>query len=108
VIDYTTATDDILNWPGNGDQSAGEPKILAPFFDANANGIYDPSLGDYPILDPTRPADRNRPEDQPDQMLYFIYNDKGNVHSETQGDPIGVEMQTTAFAFATNDEINIE
>ena len=106
VIDYTTATDDILNWPGNGDQSAGEPKILAPFFDANANGIYDPSLGDYPILDPTRPADRNRPEDQPDQMLYFIYNDKGNIHSETGGIPIGIELQTIAFAFATNDEVN--
>ena len=39
-------------------------------------------------------------------MLWFIYNDKGNIHSETQGDPIGVELQTTAFAFATNNEIN--
>jgi len=48
----------------------------------------------------------NLPEDQPDQMLWWIYNDKGNIHSETQGDPIGVELQTTAFAFATNDEIN--
>jgi len=106
VIDYTTATDDILNWPGNGGMGTGEPTVLAPFFDVFGDGSYDPSNGDYPILDPTRPVDRNRPEDQPDQMLFFVYNDKGNIHSETGGIPIGIELQTIAFAFATNDEVN--
>lgn len=107
VKDPTVITDDIATWPGNGDQFYGEPKILAPFFDANGDGVYDITSGaDYPILDPTRPADRNRPEDQPDQMLFFVYNDKGNIHSETGGIPIGIELQTIAFAFSTNDEVN--
>ena len=99
--------DDIISWPARGDQSYGEPTILAPFFDANGDGFYDPSAGEeYPILDPTRPVENNKPEDQPDQMLYFVYNDKGNIHSETGGIPIGIELQTIAFAFATNDEVD--
>lgn len=105
--DYTVATDDIINWPGNRlPGAANEPLQMAPFFDNNGDGVYDYTLGEYPILDPTRPRDQNRPEDQPDQMLFFVYNDKGNIHSETGGIPIGIELQTTAFAFATNDEVN--
>lgn len=106
VLDYTTAPDDIVNWPGNGDLFYNEPKILAPFFDPNGDGIYQYDSREYPILDPTRPAEQNRPEDQPDQMLFFVYNDKGNIHSETGGIPIGIELQTIAFAFSTNDEVN--
>lgn len=33
-------------------------------------------------------------------------NDKGNIHTETGGDPIGMEIRAQAFAFASNDEIN--
>ena len=97
--------DQILNWPG---QKASDPYPLAPFKDVDGDGFYSPEGGDYPILkdDCAGVSIENKPEDQPDQMLWWIYNDKGNIHSETQGDPIGVEMQTTAFAFATNDEIN--
>ncbi len=97
----------IKAWPGQGSGSYPN-RPLAPFFDANGDGIYNPVLGDYPILqnDCKGVALENAPEDQPDQMLWFIFNDKGNIHSETQGDPIGVELQTTAFAFATNDEVN--
>ncbi|MHB1277241.1 MAG: hypothetical protein ACYC1Q_02470, partial [Bacteroidia bacterium] len=101
-----SAPDDILTWPGTGDQFYGEPKVLAPYFDIDNDGEYHAEQGDYPILDPTRPAENNKPEDQPDQMLFFVYNDKGNIHSETGGIPIGIELQTIAFAFATNDEVN--
>ena len=41
-----------------------------------------------------------------DQNFYWIFNDKGNVHSESQGEPIGMEIRAQAFAFSTNDEIN--
>ncbi|MDL5051330.1 hypothetical protein QQ054_35595 [Oscillatoria amoena NRMC-F 0135] len=100
-------TDDIRNYPGNGDINFKESRVIAPFFDANGDAIYDVSSGtDYPVLDPTRPSDKNKPEDQPDQMLTFVYNDKGNIHSETSGIPIGLELVTTAFGFKTNDEIN--
>ena len=33
-------------------------------------------------------------------------NDKGNIHTETGADPIGMEIRAQAFAFASNDEIN--
>lgn len=105
-IESTSAPVDILEWPGNGDVFHGEPKILAPFYDALGDGDYNPHDGDYPILDPTRSNEDNERGDQPDQMLFFVYNDKGNIHSETGGIPIGIELQTIAFAFATNDEVN--
>lgn len=41
-----------------------------------------------------------------DQTLWCVYNDKGSAHTETQGDPIGMEIRAQYFAFATNDEIN--
>ncbi|MDP2176687.1 MAG: hypothetical protein Q8K70_12330 [Bacteroidota bacterium] len=100
----------ILEWPAYGNPNVpfatGQTTDLAPFFDLDQNGFYDPTQGDYPILDPTRDNDKNLPKDQPDQMIWFVYNDRGNVHSETGGIPIGLEIQTTAFAFQTNDEVN--
>ena len=41
-----------------------------------------------------------------DETLFWVFNDKGGPHTETQGDPIGLEIRGQAFAFATNDEIN--
>jgi hypothetical protein len=106
----TDIAKNILEWPAKGnafnpafDMQTGE---LAPFFDKDQNGLYNPYVGDYPILDPGRSADKNLPKDQPDQMIWFVYNDRGNIHSETGGTPIGLELQTTAFAFQTNDEVN--
>lgn len=104
--DPLAITEDIRNYPGAGDASYKEGGSIAPFFNPNGNMFYEPDLGEYPVLDDSRPADKNTPEDQPDQMLVFVYNDKGNIHSETQGIPIGLELVTTAFAFKTNDEIN--
>ncbi|UPT67060.1 MAG: hypothetical protein M0D57_22065 [Sphingobacteriales bacterium JAD_PAG50586_3] len=41
-----------------------------------------------------------------DQTLWWVFNDKGNVHSESGGLPIGIEVHAQAFAFSTNDEVN--
>ena len=84
---------DILNWPSRGDVTKGQSRYLAPFKDVNNNGIYEPRKGDYPDI----PGD---------QALWYIYNDKGNIHSETQAPAIGMEIQTLAFAFETNDQVN--
>jgi hypothetical protein len=35
-----------------------------------------------------------------------VFNDVGNIHTETGGAPLGLEIQAQAFAFATNDEVN--
>ncbi|MBQ0160732.1 MAG: hypothetical protein KBT28_08970 [Bacteroidales bacterium] len=41
-----------------------------------------------------------------DQTIWWVFNDMGNVHTETEGQPIGMEIRAQAFAFSTNDEIN--
>ena len=40
------------------------------------------------------------------RLHWWVFNDKGNIHTETNGDPIGMEIRAQAFAFATNDEVN--
>ena len=102
--DYTIPAS-ITDWPGNGID--GDYQFLAPYYDANDDGNYNPSDGDYPRYDTDGNLDCN--EDDliyGDQTLYWVFNDKGNIHSETGADPIGLEIRAQAFAFATNDEIN--
>ena len=41
-----------------------------------------------------------------DQTIWWVFNDMGNTHTESGGQPIGLEIRAQAFAFATNDEIN--
>ncbi|MGZ4060845.1 MAG: hypothetical protein ACXVPU_17555, partial [Bacteroidia bacterium] len=104
-----SAMDVINNWPTLG--PGGQP--MAPYFDANGNGVYDPYAGDYPdfwLGDGYRPS---TPLATPctanlfgDEVLFWVFNDKGNVHSETGGASIGIEVQAQAFAFETNDAVN--
>jgi hypothetical protein len=105
----------ILNWPAHGDASLGEDFYLAPFFDNStetiqANGLYDPiNDGDYPWYDIEGEIDcRNdrRVTLFGDETHWWVFNDKGNIHTETGGDAIGMEVRAQAFSFATNDAIN--
>lgn len=41
-----------------------------------------------------------------DETLFWIFNDKGNAHTETGGTAIGLEIRAQAFAFQTNDDLN--
>ena len=41
-----------------------------------------------------------------DQTIWWVFNDKGNTHTESKGEAIGLEIRAQAFAFSTNDEIN--
>ena len=41
-----------------------------------------------------------------DETIWFVFNDKGNAHTESLGSPIGMEIRGQAFAFTTNDEVN--
>ena len=85
---------------------------MAPFLDFDGDGSYNPAAGDYPWFDFLQEIDcgnRRREDLVPlygDQNFYWILNDKGNVHSESQGEPIGMEIRAQAFAFSTNDEVN--
>lgn len=99
----------IVNWPakGNPNNELVGSKNLAAFVDNDGDGSYDPEKGDYPKLDLSggNCGDENVAIN-PDQMVYWVYNDRGNIHGETGAEAIGLEIQATAFAFATNDEIN--
>jgi hypothetical protein len=76
---------------------------LAGFFDRNGDETYDPLDGDFPVIEI-----RGCEEDinYPDQMIFWIYNDNGGIHGETQGRAIQMEIQVQAFAYGTSDEIN--
>ena len=41
-----------------------------------------------------------------DQTIWWVFNDNGSSHTESQGQSIGLEIRAQAFAFSTNDEIN--
>ena len=41
-----------------------------------------------------------------DETLFWIFNDNGGPHTESQGPNIGLEIRGQAFGFATNDELN--
>lgn len=77
-----------LNWPAMGDVGAGQAQYLAPFFDYDGDGNYDPFNGDYPCV----PGD---------QALYAIFNDKGGVHLASGALPIGIEVHMMPFAYNT-------
>ena len=117
----------IENWPAtrSGEDPDGIAYYLAPFYDADGDGQYDPNAGDYPYYDisnelchtkiPTMEEEREGTmhgsilADQVlkgDQTLWWIFNDKGAAHTESGGQAIGIEVRAQAFAFATNDEIN--
>ncbi|MFB6305990.1 MAG: T9SS type A sorting domain-containing protein [Flavobacteriales bacterium] len=101
----------IMQWPAHGNVSKGQAKFLAPFFDANNNGLYEPTQGDYPYYDidgdlPCNSGNRATNTLFGDETLWWIFNDKGNSHTESGGDPIGMEVRAQAFAFATNDAVN--
>jgi hypothetical protein len=98
----------ILNWPGNN-FDPGYDFQLAPYYDRNQDGIYNPLDGDYPWYDIKKdlPCGTNRIVTlYGDQNFWWVFNDKGNIHVNSGGDPIGMEIRAQAFAFNTNDEVN--
>ncbi len=99
----------ILNWPAHGDVSINEDYHLAPFYDRNGDDSYNPLDGDYPWYDINKELTCGNDRTVTlygDQNFWWVFNDKGNIHTETGSDPIGMEIHAQAFAFATNDEVN--
>ncbi|TVQ81429.1 MAG: hypothetical protein EA358_00755, partial [Flavobacteriales bacterium] len=76
----------IAHWPGNGNVLNGEAPILAPFFDRNGNGIYEPELGDYPEI-------------LGDEMIYAIINDHRSQRNEANNYTLGAEIHVMLYTF---------
>ncbi len=102
----------IYGWPAHGDVSRGQDYFLAPFYDRDGDGNYNPDNGDHPWYDDILGRDDiqcgvdRRISLYGDETHWWVFNDKGNIHTETNGDPIGMEIRAQAFTFATNDEVN--
>ncbi len=81
----------IQNWPANGDISLGQANIIAPFFDNDSDGIYNPGHGDYPLI-------------KGDQAIFYVFNDARNPHTESHGNKLGIEVRGMAYAFACSED----
>ena len=107
--DYTIPSK-FYEWPAQGRdfEPYNEDTYLAPFFDRNGDGVYNPADGDYPAYDLDGSADCKEKITNiyGDQNIWWVFNDKGNIHTETGAASIGMEIRAQAFAFATNDEVN--
>ncbi len=103
VID-STVPPSILSWPAKGNPHfetvmgfALPDQELAPFFDRNGNGIYEPINGEYPVIGPDLLSV------VPDELTWTVFNDIQNVHLETGGVPLGVEVHFMSYAFNCSD-----
>ena len=90
----------VNSWPAFGESADGRIP-MAPFVDVDGNTqLYTPSAGDYPDIRPMEGGG------EPDQAIWWVINDKGDIHGETGGQAVGLEIQMMAFAFATSNAIN--
>ena len=126
----------IKDWPAHDDENQFVSSYLAPFYDADGNGVYEWRKGDYPYYDfdndlcprtwkAAHPGSTLQMAEtmettegivqkgilsdqvlKGDQTIWWVFNDMGNVHTESNGQPIGLEIRAQAFAFSSNDEIN--
>ncbi len=98
----------IQDWPGNN-EDPNYDFYLAPYVDVDGVEGYNWQGGDYPAYDIK--GDTECRTDQLDQVygdqnLWWVFNDNGDIHRESNGQPIGMEIRAQAFAFAANDEVN--
>lgn len=92
--------DEILGWPGrynphffdiHGFSLLARVAHFAPFHDENQDNEYDPYDGDYPKING-------------DRGVWWVYNDAGNAHANSQGLPLGMEIQVLAYAYDSGSE----
>ena len=109
-LDCNAIPDNIKYWPAKGNPYWNEKyefplpdQSMAAFWDENIDGIYDPCVGDYPMIFRRGCED---PDNYPDQFVFHCFNDVGGPHRLTGGDGMQMEVQANAFAYKANDEIN--
>lgn len=76
----------IRNWPGNGNTALGMSSILAPFTDYNANGIYEPALGDHPNI-------------KGDAAIYVLCNNHNTQDPHYVAEKMNIEIHLLLYAY---------
>jgi hypothetical protein len=114
-LDPEDIPQDMLGWPSVGNPyffeingfelpDPSEGGGLAGFWDEDLDGLYDPTNGDYPIIEIRGCGETPQ---FPEQMMFWIYNDAGNTHRQSNTPlQIQMEIQVQAFAYTTADDIN--
>lgn len=85
-------SDNIKNWPANGDK--GFAGVLAPYADVDRNGFYDPLQGDYPFV----------PEGE---LAYTISNDVATENRLASSAPLGAEVQSMVWIPETQPDTSL-
>lgn len=87
ALNTYTPSESILNWPTEDTNFNWTITDLAPYRDINTDGKYNPKAnGDYPKI-------------KGDQELFYIFNDKGDIHTETGGQSIGLEIHASVYGY---------
>ncbi len=81
---------DIRDWPGNGSPQNSEPAQLAPFFDVDGDGTYEPNEGDYPEFKGT-------------QAVYSIQHSELDPFVSLDVPAFPFDMHVTQYAFESDD-----
>ncbi len=97
VID-NTIPEAIQMWPGKDNPllegilgfELPSGRYLAPFIDRDNDGIYNPQNGDVPDTKGALVAN------------WWIFNDNGNVHSSSGGNPMAVDVSVLSYSFDDN------
>jgi len=105
VIDGPTDLS-LLTWPGRGNpQFAAQMGFalpvnedLAPFYDRNGDGNYQPLDGDYPVFE------HGNSNALAEEILWSVFNDMGNLHTQSNGQALKIEVQQTAYLFSCNND----
>ena len=82
----------IANWPAHGDSQYGQTSHLTPFKDLNGNTLYEPHLGEYPLI-------------RGDKAVLTIANDS-RVPNSSGGKPLNIEYTLMVYGFNNpNDSV---
>jgi hypothetical protein len=88
---FYTIPASIRDWPAHGDMSKGMNHLLAPFNDANGDGIYNPEYGDYPLI-------------RGDEAVFFVFNTINPTGSLASPHEMKLEIRGMAYVFTSSNE----
>ncbi|MCB0803696.1 MAG: T9SS type A sorting domain-containing protein [Flavobacteriales bacterium] len=101
----------IMDWPGNG--NANTAKILAPFKDLDGDSIYEPQMGEYPLIEGDQAIyviANNFNDNLPDTIYDYIRGDTSKPWVFTDSTIYGtqsltqIEMHLMVYAYANQPE----
>jgi hypothetical protein len=84
----------MFGWPAHGNLAANQAFYLAPFYDYDGNGFYNPEEGDYPNF-------------CGDKCAYVIFNDRGAINP-IGIQSIGIEVHMMVYGFENTGDPTLE